>query len=136
MPESASHIRLVKALVSWLVEGPLSVDAGLLLVDSPDSPPRSRPSQIGGHVPDVCVPAWDTHGPILGEAKTLRDLEREHTLSQLRAFLNWCSRRDGALFVLAVPWPMVRLARAMLKRLLREVESGHVRTIVLDRLSG
>jgi len=136
MAESASHIRLVSAIVRWLTYGPLSVEEGLILIDCPEQASHSKPRQLGRYIPDVHVPAFGGRGPIIGEAKTVRDLERGHTSDQLAAFLKWCGQNDDSLFIIAVPWHMARLAEAVLRRIQLSTGTEHVRTRVLDRLSG
>ena len=139
MGESSSHIRLVEQLSSWILHQLLNGDDGYMMIDHPDSTMTARPPKIGGFIPDVYVPCATRSGLIIAEAKTGRDLETKHSLEQFNAFLGRCSEIEGAMFVLAVPWDMVRLAEAIIRQLVNRVdaEGAHkVTTKVLEKLSG
>ena len=65
----------------------------------------------------------------------MRDLENSHAESQVAAFLRRCVVANGSVFILAVPWPMERFAKALLTNL--QVREGvlHVDTVVLSELN-
>ena len=71
-------------------------------------------------------------GVVIGEAKSLMDLENSHTDAQVTAFLGRCGLGEGSAFILAVPWPIERLAKALLTNF--RVREGllHVETVVLS----
>ena len=69
---------------------------------------------------------------VVGEAKSLKDLENSHTEAQVTAFLRRCSLADNSTFILAVPWPIERLAKALLVNLRAREELPHVETVVLS----
>ena len=135
MSESSSHILLVQSLVAWVAENFLGGDRGMILIDSPYTVASQKPPRIARFVPDVFVPSGFIGGMIIGEAKTDKDLERRHSLEQIDEFLLECSRYDGSLFVLAVPWYNTRLARAILREIQRR-NAIQVNTIVIDKLPG
>jgi hypothetical protein len=134
MPESACHTNLVGSLVTWIATSYFAGDAGGILVDSPAA--KDRPPKIGGFVPDAFAEAAPRKLMIVGEAKTWRDLESRHTRDQLGAFLRWCQFNGGGVLVLAVPWPITRLAAALVRSLQQRHGCELVRTVVLDKLSG
>ena len=136
MGESSSHIRLVDQLVSWILHQLLDGDDGYMMIDHPNSKANERPPKIGGFIPDVYVPSAAGKRLIIGEAKTGRDLERKHSLDQLVAFLRVCSQAENPVFVLAVPWDMVRLAQAIMIDLRNRAGAHNVNTNVLEKLSG
>ena len=134
MPESASHVNLVGALVQWIAAAYLAGDTGGILVDSSAS--NGKPPAIGGFVPDAFVELAAQEIMVVGEAKTWRDLESRHTREQLGTFLQWCRLNQRGVLVLAVPWPVTRLASMIVRSLQRKHGCGSVRTIILDKLGG
>src|SRR5258708_8311128 len=89
MPESQGHIDLVRSLSAW-IEGKFRNGSYSfhVIADLPDSP--EKPDYIGGFRPDVYARAAGKH-TILGEAKTVNDLECLHTERQIGAFLKYLS---------------------------------------------
>ena len=139
MGESSSHIRLVEQLSSWILCNLLGGDHGCMMIDHPSGNITTRPPKIGGFVPDIYVHHGANNSLIIGEAKTGRDLETRHSLDQLDAFLGRCSQYENAMFILAVPWDMARLAEAIIRQLQnRSAGPGKhaVITKVLEKLSG
>lgn len=132
MPESASHAKLVSSLVQWIAATYFAGDTGAILVDSPTS--NGKPPVVGGFVPDAFVDAGKIM--VIGEAKTWQDVESRHTRDQLCAFLQWCRLDEQAVLVMAVPWPVTRLAAMILRSLQRKHGCESVRTVILDKLGG
>lgn len=136
MPESSSHIRLVQALVKWISESFFSGEMSAVFVDGPDSSKGTKPPNIYNFIPDVYVPYQMANLFIIGEAKTPRDLETNHTIDQFKAFLSKCSEYDNSLFVLAVRWDLVRLGHSIIKHAMHKVGATNVKTIVIEMLPG
>ena len=103
--------------------------------DSVSSESRTRPPPIEGYVPDAYVMLNDTGRVVIGEAKSIGDLENSHTEAQIAAFLRRCGTAEGSAFVLAVPWPIERLARALLTNFQVREELPHVETVVLSEMN-
>lgn len=135
MPESGSHMRLVANIVEWVTSSAVGGDPGRVLVDAPDRLASSKPPRIGGYVPDVYAPL-PTGGFAIGEAKTQTDIENRHTHEQFAAFLGWCARHPGSIFVVAVRWHLTRLAARVITRVIEKEELPDVRFVVLDQLAG
>ncbi len=135
MSESATHIKLVEELSSWISAKFLNGDSGLMLIDHPNSNKKERPPTIEGFIPDVYIPNAPGTLVIIGEAKTAKDLENNHSIAQIGAFLHRCSQTSDSILVLAVPWHMTRLGKNMLRYLKYRVGADNVRTEVLERLT-
>ena len=75
-------------------------------------------------------------GVVIGEAKSLKDLENSHTEAQVTAFLKRCGMAEGSAFILAVPWPVERLARALLASLQAREGLSRVDTVVMSEVDG
>jgi hypothetical protein len=136
MGESNNHIHLVEELVYWISRTYLSGDKGYLLIDHPESAACSKPPRINGYVPDVFTASAPHRQTIIGEAKTTHDVERPHSVEQIKAFLRYCLSHENAVFVFAVPWPMSRYAKTLLKRLQQQTDASMVKIIVIEGLSG
>ena len=103
-----------------------------VLTDSAGRESSTRPPSIEGYVPDAYVMLNDQGRVVIGEAKSMRDLENSHTEAQVTTFLRRCGMAEGSAFILAVPWPLERLARALLTNV--QVREGlpHIETVVLS----
>ena len=88
--------------------------------------------QLEGYVPDAYVVLNELGRVIIGEAKSMSDLENSHAEAQFKAFLRRCGMTEGSFFVLAVPWPVERFARALLKSFWARVGLPHAETVVLS----
>ncbi len=134
MAESAAHVTLVEDLVAWVTKTYLNGDKGFLLIDHPTMNVSSKPPKINGYVPDVFTATAPNGLTVIGEAKTIGDVERPHSVEQIRAFLKYGSTCGNSVFVFAVPWPMSRFARALTKRLQIETNSSSVSIDVIANL--
>ena len=136
MAESASHIRLVNALVRWISKSYFNGETGSIFIDSPDSSLGSRPPRIYNYTPDVLVPPGLAEIFIIGEAKTPSDLETNHSMEQFVAFIKKCSEFDNSLFVLAVRWDFVRLGYSIVRHAQKIADANYVKVKVLEKLAG
>jgi hypothetical protein len=118
MGESLNHVRLVKAIIERVSN--LDPQA-VIFADTSIYEAKDRPPKIGGHVPDVYARIDMLRQAIIGEAKTRKDLENEHTMSQLRAYLSHCCSNPATRLVLAVPWDMRAFVNNLLNRLKAEM---------------
>ena len=80
MAESLNHITYVRKIVEYVKDIPTDFISRYLLVDLPDFPERPTPT-LDGYIPDVLYK--DTNIIIIGEAKTIRDVENDHTERQI-----------------------------------------------------
>lgn len=134
MGESNNHIQLVEELVSWIARTYLDGDKGYLLIDHPQYAACNKPHKINGYVPDVFTASAPNGQTIIGEAKTKRDVDRPHSVEQIKAFLRYCSNHENAVFVFASPWSMSRYAKALLRRLQQHTNASMVTVIVIEGL--
>ena len=117
MPELEEHSNLVSILHSYIADRFCGGQKKRVITDSVSSESRTRPPSIEGYVPDAYVMLNERGGVVIGEAKSMRDLENSHTEAQVTAFLRRCGMAEGSAFILAVPWPVERLAMALLRKL-------------------
>ena len=136
MGESNNHIQLVNELVHWIARSYLNGDKGYLLIDQPESVACNKPPRINGYVPDVFTTSAPHNRTIIGEAKTTLDVERPHSIEQIKAFLRYCSNHENAVFVFAAPWPMSRYSKNLLKHLQHQTNASMVTIVVIEGLPG
>ncbi len=135
MSESSQHVRLVEALAKYVKENYLGGDGGRICTDLQNKNAQGVPPLINGHRPDLYVNNMPSF-KIIGEAKTSWDLERPHTEEQLTAFMKCCSDQKDTVLLLAVPWDMVRLTRALIRDIKKRNGMDSVKPLVLERLPG
>lgn len=136
MPESRTHINLVRQLFDYVVQTQMDGDTGMVFVDSPDSSRQTRPPLINGFTPDLYARHPRTGLVLIGEAKTAKDIESPHTERQIRGFLAKCAEETTSLFILAVPWDVVPYARWFLRIIQRDAGLAAAQTLVLEELEG
>jgi len=89
-------------------------DLDVLLVDIAGSRPSDKPPKIGNFFPDVW--AQSRRRILLGEAKTAKDLDTEHSRAQIECFLRHVYLSpSGSRFVLAVPGFIAAHAKALVE---------------------
>ena len=103
-----------------------------VFTDSAINGPSTRPPSIEGYVPDAYIMLNEQGRLVIGEAKSMEDLENAHTEAQITAFLRRCAMAQGSALILAVPWPIERLARALLTNFRARWELFHVEAVVLS----
>lgn len=134
MGETEEHLELVRRTVKyirWRLRGYAAV---AVFADLPTTSRDGKPPRVGGYVPDVFATDVPTTINVIGEAKTESDLEQQHTVVQLTAFLHHL-RLLGGVLVLAVPWQARATARRLLQDLVRSVSAQAVETVVIDDTS-
>ena len=136
MSESTAHMTLVNLLASWIAHSFLNGDYGHILIDRPGQGSQRKPPTVYDFTPDVYVINTPRYSLIIGEAKTARDVDNRHALEQIKAFLCKCAEYETSLFVFAVPWHRVRLARSVIEYCKRKTGLEEVRTTALEGLPG
>lgn len=136
MPESEEHSNLVLMLRSYIADRFCDGKTVRIFTDSTNSESSMRPPSIAGYVPDAYVVLKELGAVVIGEAKSLKDLENSHTEAQVTAFLRRCAMVQGSTFILAVPWPVERLARALLSSLQVRAGLSCVDTVVMSEVDG
>ena len=126
---------MVAILHSYIVDRFCGGREERVLTDSVGKESSTRPPPIEGYVPDAYVMLNEQGRVVIGEAKSMRDLENSHTEAQVTAFLRRCGMVEGSAFILAVPWPIERLARALLTNLRVREGLSQVETVVLSEMN-
>ncbi len=135
MPESQEHSNLVATLHNYIADRFCGSRGERVLTDSVGKESRTRPPPIEGYVPDAYIMLNEQGRVVIGEAKSMRDLENSHTEAQVTAFLRRCGMAEGSAFILAVPWPIERLARTVLTNLRVREGLPQVETVVLSEMN-
>jgi hypothetical protein len=129
MSDSAQHLALVNSILV-LVRRDFPTTRFIVLSDLPGS--LDKPPRINGFVPDVFAEDAPRTAVVVGEAKTVRDLQTEHSRLQIAAFLKFLAAQQNGIFVLAVPWPATATARQIVEMELRELEPQNIRVVISD----
>jgi hypothetical protein len=134
MAESLQHSILVKDLCQYISINYLDGDSGFILRDTAGLSSNERCFEINGYIPDAIAHLFNRNLQfIIGEAKTIHDIETKHTASQLESFLTYCSMKaHSALLVVAVPWAYHRLARQILFGITKRRKLDDTKFIVPD----
>ena len=135
MPESILHRNLVLGIRNWIALKYFSGDIGPVFVDLPEHRPKAIPPKLIDFMPDVFVYESNGIGPIVGEAKTYKDLETRHSIQQFNSFLTWCNVYDNATFILSVPWDLDRAAKWLLEDLKNKIGASKVNLVVINEVS-
>ena len=106
----------------------------MIRVDLPSSTGQSKPPLVEGFSPDLWAKNFKDGMVIIGEAKTLRDIENRHSSAQFSAFLKFCHDNRPSLFVVAVPWMMVNCAKSQIEYMKRITKTQDVQVVFLDML--
>ena len=126
MAESQFHINLVRELYCFAQEIRPGDKNVVIYVDLPDVNAESRPPQMGNSRPDLFAHCYNDPLTIVGEAKTALDLERSHTVDQLRDFIRYLVDKPNPLLVMATPWLIARTAATNIRRELKRLDAGSI----------
>ena len=136
MSESSVHTTLVRLLAKQIDKLLPPEDRSRMLVDVPENPPQKKPPRVYGFVPDVFVFNTTCYAFVIGEAKTAIDIDKNHTMEQLTAFLRKCSESSNSILVMAVPWHVVSLTKSVIWDCKEKADLETVRTMIIERLPG
>lgn len=134
MAESDKHLALVDVIIGHVETRYSNLTSLLVLNDKPGTPRAGKPPRLGGFVPDVYAADVPTTTVIVGEAKTARDLENDHTDRQLRAFIEHLKYTAHGSLLLAVPWRALAAARSLVTVARRTAAAHNVYVVLLDDL--
>lgn len=134
MVESATHADLVQAVILY-AEDKFGGLANVVVREDTIRPVRGeKPPRIEGFVPDVFVTDVPVTTTLVGEAKTRRDLETDHSRQQIVAFLSYLSKTAQGIFVLSVPMVAGATARRLLSELNKPfADNAATQLVVLDK---
>ena len=79
MSESLAHIRLVAAIVRWVQINHVGVRGFCLYCDAPIVLKTEKPPPIDGYYSDVYAVTTPPAVTVLGEAKTIPDIDSERS---------------------------------------------------------
>lgn len=128
--ETSAHTLLVERLISY-VQAMHRPPRGLLILADHHSFGHNRPPQIAGYTPDLFASDLPATFEVIGEAKTMADLETDRSQRQIRAFLDYLSVRQDTSFYLVVP-PFQRLRSAAVLDALRGPAHSNIVVEVID----
>jgi hypothetical protein len=134
--ESDVHQQLVRILVQWVRAQIQHQPDAVIYFDLVDGGEGNRPPTIGGFTPDVFARVLGLNRQWIGEAKTARDIDTQHSRQQYRTFLEHLDRQRAGVFVLAAPWRVVRYAKSLVKMIQRESDTLSVEVVFLEQLPG
>lgn len=130
--ETRAHTLLVERLISH-VRARHCPPRGLLVLADHHTLGNNRPPQIAGYTPDLFASDLPATFEVIGEAKTMADLETSRSQRQILAFLDYLSVRQGSSFYLTVPAFQRRRSAAILDAL-RTAAHGNIAIEVIDGL--
>jgi len=136
MSESGTHIRLVRLIVDWIKTRHAATPGLCIFCDCPPVLETEKPTPIEGFFPDVAAATTPPALTLIGEAKTIQDLETPRSYQQLSAFLRFLSVRPEPIFIMATPWQATATAKNLVARAVTETKATGVRLHFLtDRVN-
>ncbi len=98
MSESSAHVALVAAIVSWIDNYTEISRTMAVLVDQPQVR-DCIPPNINGNIPDVFASSSTDNFALIGEAKTVTDIESRHSRRQLVAYLTFLAKFKNLIII-------------------------------------
>lgn len=134
MADSSQHEMLVRRIVGYIFTNYSELYSLSVIDDLPKPIGAERPPKIQGYRPDVFAQDVPLTTAIIGEAKTLGDLETGHSKRQYASFLSSLSMQPNGIFLIAVPFIGVPAALRVLREIIRALDEplSSVKVIVLD----
>jgi hypothetical protein len=130
--ESLHHLELVKAILDYIAREHCQISYLALLHDLPGAIRGEKPPRIGGYLPDVYAVDAPCTITIIGEAKTVKDLETDHSRRQIRAFTEFLVHKERGILVVSVPWHAGPRARGIVGHVCRSLDTSAMNFVYLD----
>jgi hypothetical protein len=127
MSETPTHIRLVGLIVDWINVHHARTPGLCIFCDCPPILETEKPAPIEGFFPDVSAATTPPAVTLIGEAKTIEELETPRSYQQLSAFLRFLSARPKPVLIMATPWQAVATAKNLMARAVQEAKATTVR---------
>jgi hypothetical protein len=127
MSETATHVRLVGLIVEWIKRQYGGTPGLCIFCDCPPVLETEKPWPIEGFFPDVSAATTPPALTLIGEAKTIQDLETPRSYHQLSAFLSFLSARPKPALIMATPWQAAATAKNLVARAVTETNATTVR---------
>lgn len=129
MSQSDEH----RLLVLQLSEALAARHPGICtVVDVQAAPGDAVPPMFSGHRPDLYARLPNSAALIIGEAKTPRDIDNEHTRSQIRSFIAHLDHTQGSRLILATTGKGANSAKTLLRFMQMEDGQSKTRIQVFD----
>ena len=127
MSESPKHLELVRRIRDVLKTRD-DIDANLVIAEDHEENTITFQTPEG-YRPDVYY--YDNKKLILGEAKTTKDLNNNHSNSQFESYINYCNAMSSLVEVsiyIGVPWGDFR----QVKKYFKKRKNDAVKVIVIN----
>lgn len=134
MALSDSHIRLVGELKSYVFTKYGSAGQLIIYTDNPDPNIKAKTPIIGGTIPDLYARCFCPEVIIIGEAKTVRDVESRHSIAQYEQYLRYCSHSLNIELIFAVPWTALVTLKNKIRVIKRRLNIYDVKPIYIEPL--
>jgi hypothetical protein len=128
MSETIEHTRLVAVVVNWVTRHHQDNRGLCIYCDCPTVLQTEKPSPIEGYFPDLYAATTPPTITIIGEAKTIGDLETQRSLNQFLAFIRFLSVRPNPTLILATPWRGRSTAMRIINTAIANSGSQHIKT--------
>ena len=132
MPESLNHSNLLDRLHEYVVYTFDQDRNFTILHELPGSIGCEKPPMIEGFRPDLYASKGVLETVIIGEAKTMKDLETAHSREQYRAYARHLAACENATLILAVPWQLRVRAKTLMRLAIEDAGAPAIAQIVLD----
>ena len=132
MSQSENHKMLIIDIVNSLE---IRFPSRYFITDLQYNLGERRPPSINGYIPDVYAGVVEPNDSILiAEAKTDGDIENQHTIKQLKAFLEYLEARKSGFFALSVSGNKANRAKVFLNFLRLDMRLEYTDLCVYDSL--
>ena len=133
MSVSESHIKLVNCMKEK-IERDHNLSDLIIYSDNPESAFKDKVPKIGFSYPDIYARSYAPDLTIIGEAKTLNDVENKHSLGQYKHYLEYCSKIENSLLLFAAPWVVAATLKNTIRNLKIRLGIPHVSVVFLEML--
>jgi len=134
MSLSKNHNQLVKALIEYVKDEFGKYGDLVIYTDSSDSYLGESIPKIGNSLPDLYAHCNKEDLIIIGEAKTVNDVENRHSLEQYINYLEFCTKQNNAILIFAVPWTRVACLKNRINNLKKRFCISNIDPIYLEPL--
>lgn len=127
MTESSKHILLIQIIKEYVLNN-INIEKAFLKCDLLGECKTEK--VLNGYTPDV---HYEYNGQvIIGEAKTINDINRTHSLLQYKSFLEYCNNYNDSIFIISVPWTETVFIKNILRKIKNDNKYNNVKIIIIN----
>ena len=137
MPESEAHRYLIRKGIKSCIHDIVNGGQFICFDSSSNDFKKNNPPSISGNtnssIPDFFIHCFSKNLIIIGEAKTIQDLDTDHSIMQYISYVEWGSNSGLETYlVFSVPFGCSPRIRSIIRNYLKPISSEKMKFLIFE----